>query len=115
MSILDDLSAGLQGAVDWTFSDCVLSAAEGTRVSNGSGGWTIAPVTHTCRAKLDKKESRDGAGGLVIVTRILILRGSLAGSPAKGNKITGLDQDYILGGVDSDGLGSHWICGVAGG
>lgn len=112
MGILDDLSAGLQGAVEWTFTPCVLVAGGGAKVASASGGWTTGGVNHDCMAKVDKKETRTAAGDVHYVTRILILRGSLAVEPAKGNQITGLDRTYKLGPVDRDGLGSHWICEV---
>jgi hypothetical protein len=115
VALLDDLSAALQGAVDFTFSDTVLVAAGGTKVSNGAGGWTTGPANHDCRAKLDKKETRDSDGGLIIVTRILILRGSLAVTPTSGNLLQGLDREYKLGKCHSDGLGSHWVCEVENG
>ena len=113
--ILDGLSAALQGAVDFTFSDCVLKAATGAKVSNGSGGWTQASSDNACRAKLDKKQAADGKGGIVIITRVIILRGSLSVTPQAGNVITGLDATYRLTKVDTDGLGSHWMCEVESG
>lgn len=115
MGILDDLSGALQGAVDWTFTDCTLIAATGAKVSNGAGGWTTAPSSHTCRAKVDKKQAADGKGGIVIITRIIILKGSLAVTPQAGNEIDGLGANYRLAKVDSDGLGSHWMCEVESG
>lgn len=115
MGLLDDFSAALQGAVDFTFTDCVLTAGNGTHTPNGSGGFTDGTATHNCRGRLNRKETRAAEGGLVYVTQIIILRGSLTVVPAEGNKITGLGRAYVLGRTHLDGLGSHWVCEVVDG
>lgn len=115
MGILDNLSSALQASLDWTFSACVLTASTGAKTPNGSGGFVDTTTTHSCRAKLNRKETRNAEGGLVYVSQILILKGSLSVQPAEGNKLTGLDRDYSLGRVRMDGLASHWVCEVVDG
>lgn len=115
MGLLDDLGASLQAAVDWTFSDAVLVVA-GAKTPNGMGGFTSATANHNCRAKVDRKEARNSDGGIVYTTRVLILKGSLAVTPAPGNDVTGLDRAYRLRApIVQDGLGSHWVCEVENG
>lgn len=111
MGIINNLSAALQAATDWTFSDAVL-LSEGAATVNDTGAVVHASVETACRAKVDKKETRDSSGGLVRKTRILILAGSLTVEPQRGNKISGLDRAYKLGKCDRDGINSHWVCEV---
>lgn len=109
---LDQISGALQGAVAWTFSPATLSSA-GALTNNGKGTVTSVPANNDCLAKLDQKTDRFGPEGSRVVTRILILAGSLAVDPAQGNTLAFIGgATYRLGICRRDGIRSHWTCEV---
>jgi len=122
MSGLQGFGQALQAAVNFTFSDAVLvQIGAGAPVDHGNGSFTNADVETPVRAKLDNKRSYSPDRGTYTETRILILAGTLTKGPERGNALqfgTAFDVNqphYKLGDVITDGLASHYTCGVING
>lgn len=111
MTALAGLSAALQGAVEWTFADATLRQA-GAMTRDAVGGYSAATIETACKAKLDQKTHIFPDHGPLLVTRILILAGSLSVEPAPGNSVVIDAKTYRLGPVRRDGIASHWVCEV---